>query len=69
MFTPHSASVKKEKKKKISLPTLPIFLGHVTGTRHTFLFGLIIFIYIPTSGSIILIVPAFASGLNKFYAF
>ena len=33
-FTPYSASVRK------SLPNLPLFEGHVTGTRH-FFFGLI----------------------------
>ena len=39
-ITPYSALViKNKRKKKKSQPTLPIFGGHVTGTRH-FLFGI-----------------------------
>ena len=30
----------KKKKKKIFRPTYPNFSGHVTGNKHTFLFGL-----------------------------
>ena len=46
LYHPSLSISKKKDRKKKSLPTLPIFLGHVTGTRHIFLFGLMIIYFI-----------------------